>query len=500
MSNLYEKTFCKYCKSPINPASDQELINNCHKTCQSEYQEFHNETQDEYQLHKFMELYQDLLSYDREITLHEKEFYMWKIGLEFLSDSIGCFKELELLELDENKLTDLPTTLPANLQFLSLSENNFTQIPAIIFSLNLDSLYMNGNQLTEIPSAIGKLTSLEYLSFARNPLKKISDDLYKLPSIKEFDLSDTNLQVFPKGLIHLENLCGLYLAKNNLRTIPPEFGDIDSLCRVDLSENHLTSLPKEFGKSKHFITCHLNDNELEDLPDSLGDLPLIELDLSNNRFKKFPQCVTRPPLWTITYNNMALDEIPVELMKESITGLEFENCGLKRLPDEIDKCIKLSVISVPENDLTELPETVGNLRDLRTLDVRNNPLRKLPEDLWKTGMFNLFANGTKLEQLPPNFGRSKIIDNIYLQGSRIKELPDFNPLNDRTKKIQVLDIRDTPLVEVPESIGNVAIQNVYVSNQTLEEKFRQYKNIRWVKFSTPDMKTRFEPVITKRFK
>jgi len=46
--------------------------------------------------------------------------------------------------------------------------------------INLNTLFLNNNQLKEIPKEIGSLINLQYLFLNNNQLKEIPDELYNL--------------------------------------------------------------------------------------------------------------------------------------------------------------------------------------------------------------------------------------------------------------------------------------------------------------------------------
>jgi Leucine-rich repeat (LRR) protein len=91
---------------------------------------------------------------------------------------------LKILYLDNNQITAIPDAIGnlTNLQKLSLRDNKITTIPDAIGRLtNLQFLYLDNNQITEIPDAIDSLTELLKLDLSNNQLtQEVKDRIRQL--------------------------------------------------------------------------------------------------------------------------------------------------------------------------------------------------------------------------------------------------------------------------------------------------------------------------------
>ena len=109
-------------------------------------------------------------------------------SLEQTPSEIKLLEKLEILNLDNNKLTTFPNSNDFNLiclKELYLSNNQLTQLTNAIGLLkNLNILVLDCNQLTELPESLFELINLEYLDLSYNSISKLSLSLTNLKNLK----------------------------------------------------------------------------------------------------------------------------------------------------------------------------------------------------------------------------------------------------------------------------------------------------------------------------
>lgn len=157
---------------------------------------------------------------------------------------------LKKIGLSKNRIDSLPSnigdlsTLP--LYHLNLSENNIRTVPSSIGDLKqLRVLRLDGNALTQIPDEIGDLSGLiNKLYLNDNYMTDLPISLAELP-VEVMYLQNNNLLEVPAQFGKLEHLKEIYLSNNQLTTLPVELADIDSLKKIDVRDNPIQSIPSK---------------------------------------------------------------------------------------------------------------------------------------------------------------------------------------------------------------------------------------------------------------
>ena len=222
-------------------------------------------------------------------------------------DYIGSAAKLELLNIDETGVSSLSGIegAPA-LKLLHAGNNMFTSFPQEIASMtNLQVLYLSQNNfdatipnlsgLTQLeffackqcglygalPSWIGSLNSLRYLSLSGNKLSGgIPSTLAQVSTLTHLDLSDQA----PRGggltgnvpsFSTLQSLSELYLHKNKLSgDIPDDFiaSTTVDYVTVDLRRNNIAgTVPRTLVGRFVDFTLLLAGNKIEEIPSDICD-------------------------------------------------------------------------------------------------------------------------------------------------------------------------------------------------------------------------------------
>lgn len=229
---------------------------------------------------------------------------------------LSNLSELTHLDLRDNKLTSLPSTIYqlGALKVLDVSNNKLSKLPEVesgqadLSNLkDLTHLYLANTQLTDVPSTIYELINLEELDISENALKELpkveegAAGLSNLTKLTYLNLRKTQLVDLPAEIERLQGLITLSLAENQLKSLPPQVGQLRQLTELYLYENQLTDLPDAIGELTELRTLDLRgNNRLTCLHRSITELPLLEvLDVRGNNLTSPPQVIAEKGLAAI---------------------------------------------------------------------------------------------------------------------------------------------------------------------------------------------------------
>uniref|UniRef100_L7N3B7 Leucine-rich repeat-containing protein 7 n=1 Tax=Xenopus tropicalis TaxID=8364 RepID=L7N3B7_XENTR len=316
-------------------------------------------------------------------------------------------RTLEELYLDANQIEELPKQLFScqALRKLSIQDNDLSNLPTTIASLvNLKELDISKNGIQEFPENIKCCKCLTIVEASVNPISKLPDGFTQLLNLTQLYLNDAFLEYLPpEGLELIQNLKELWIDNNSLQTLPGATGKLKQLIYLDMSKNRIESVDTDISGCESLEDLLLSSNLLQQLPDSIGLLKkLTNLKVDDNQLVALPN----------TIGNLSLLE-------------EFDcSCNeLESLPPTIGYLHSLRTLAVDENFLTELPREIGNCKNVTVMSLRTNKLEFLPEEIGqmqKLRVLNLSDN--RLKNLPFSFTKLKELAALWLSDNQSKAL------------------------------------------------------------------------------
>ncbi len=119
-----------------------------------------------------------------------RDLYLGGCSLAAFPEAVSGLAHLRYLNLDRNKIGELPGNLPPALRWLRLNYNSIQALPASIGSLGrLQRLYLRANAVEALPDSLANCTELEDLDLAGNDLAAFPEVLVELPRLRNLDLS-----------------------------------------------------------------------------------------------------------------------------------------------------------------------------------------------------------------------------------------------------------------------------------------------------------------------
>ncbi|XP_056605903.1 leucine-rich repeat-containing protein 7 isoform X4 [Triplophysa dalaica] len=364
---------------------------------------------------------------------------------------------------------------------LDYSHCSLQQVPKEIFSFErtLEELYLDANQIEELPKQLFSCQALKKLSMPDNDLSSLPTTIASLVNLKELDISKNGIQEFPDsikcckclsvveasvnpiaklpdGFTQLLNLTQLFLNDAFLEYLPANFGRLSKLRILELRENHLKTMPKSIHRLSQLERLDLGSNEFSEMPEVLEQIHSIkEMWLDNNSLQTIPGSIGK--LRQLRYLDLAKNRI--ESLDADISGCEsledllLSSNMLQQLPDSIGKLKKLTTLKVDDNQLTSLPNTIGSARGkiglslLEEFDCSCNELESLPPTIGYLHNLRTFAADENfLTELPREIGNCRNVTVMSLRSNKLEFLPD--EIGQMTK-LRVLNLSDNRLKNLP---------------------------------------------------
>ena len=282
-------------------------------------------------------------------------------------------KTLQILYLSYNNLEEFPSSSSlskmTNLGLLDLAYNNIKKVHPFGKEITLSSLYLNNNQIEEIPADLcGFTDDVETLTFAHNKLKKIPN-IFDASSVRvmgsvDFSYNDITGVDTSNGTYKGINASTVSLSYNKIEKFPSELFTAGSpITSIDLSGNQMRTIPKGSIKGKNAYLLQVIDlrfNKLTSLSDDFRSttLPYItNMDVSYNCFSEVP---TQP------LNSANLRAFAINHQRDA-----NDNRCLRTWPTGITSCPSLIQFQIGSNDIRKVEEKLTS--HLYIVNIKDNP-------------------------------------------------------------------------------------------------------------------------------
>ncbi|AWB68451.1 protein kinase [Saccharobesus litoralis] len=174
---------------------------------------------------------------------------------EFPIDIIEFCQQVEILDIGNNQLTDLP--------------NEISQLK------NLKVLFASNNQFSHLPEALGQCEKLEMVGFKSNQIKTVSAE--SLPQqLRWLILTDNQIETLPEELGNRPRLQKCALAGNKLSELPQSMANNHNLQLLRVSANQLKVFPKQLLKLPKLAWLAFAGNPFCQAYDLQSDLPIYQ--------------------------------------------------------------------------------------------------------------------------------------------------------------------------------------------------------------------------------
>ncbi|MBC5833654.1 GTP-binding protein [Flavobacterium sp. F372] len=173
-------------------------------------------------------------------------------SLKTLPIIIFTIENLKYLNLADNQINEINSHYFRNLMSIEKVDISYNQITSIsaerITYPKCESLSIKGNKLQKFPTAVSDSHTLEKLDLSENKISLIEDDAFdQLENLIELDLSFNELTYLPTSIGKLKKLKRLNLSGNKISSLPKEFENLTSLEFLDFDSNPIGRVPVEIS-------------------------------------------------------------------------------------------------------------------------------------------------------------------------------------------------------------------------------------------------------------
>ena len=324
------------------------------------------------------------------------------------------------------------------LNILNLENNKLTEMPQVIFQVakTLQKLNLTRNEISEIPAAIEELTQLTFFSARHNNLSSIPESFGKLTGLTELRLSNNKISSLPDIFADFSVLSVLDLSFNELEELPVSIGKLACLSVLDVNNNKIKSLQPELFLDENFCVQELilHHNELTELPIEMWEIDtILELNASANQISSLPAEISH--LYSLV--KLILVDNKITIVPEEIVSLEY-----------------LEELNLSFNPIESLPDSIGNLFSLSKFYMAYNKLKSIPELTECTGLTEFFVSGNReVTELPKSLWNTSTVSRIYACDMKLTEIPSLEKVPD----LEVLDVGFNQIESIPEDIGDLQL-------------------------------------------
>ncbi|GAA4295101.1 leucine-rich repeat-containing protein kinase family protein [Nibribacter koreensis] len=151
-----------------------------------------------------------------------------------------------------------------------------THFPREILTLadTLEVLDLSGNQLSDLPEEVARLTRLKVVFLSNNPFTEFPAVLGKCSALEMIGFKACQLETVPENAIPI-SCRWLILTDNKITRLPASIGNCTHLQKLMLAGNQLEALPAALANCHNLELIRISANQLTTLPEWLFSLPKL---------------------------------------------------------------------------------------------------------------------------------------------------------------------------------------------------------------------------------
>lgn len=327
-----------------------------------------------------------------------------------LPGCIGSLSQLEILELQGNKLSSLPDQLQEliHLRTLNITGNHFRTLPmTVLTAIPLIELLASKNALNGslFRDSVDQALHLQILDVSSNALTSICEaDTMLMPALKTLNISNNRLASLP-DISSWSELITLLVGENKISTLPDGFTTLQNLRSADFTGNDLTKLDERIALMEGLEIFTVTANPLRDRKFLTMNAEDIKRDLY---LRLEPVVVEDTPGETVEAEDQESRDLPAPdgwVLKASGT-LDLSSRDLSELDEDklttFTKMHEVRQLYLYQNSFDTMPALLSIVSHLTVLDLSKNDIVKaITEPLRLPHLRELRLANNKLQSMDP---------------------------------------------------------------------------------------------------
>ncbi len=345
-------------------------------------------------------------------------------------EEIRLYEDLGVYSSEYTALEDLGRLCKIPLPIIHSKSLIEGQIGVYVERGHIISLSLYGENLGEIPDAVRKFQSLQFLNLRKNHLVNLPFWIFELKNLKHLQIQDNKFLELPEDLLNASQQLTIQLDTNLLKS--PKARMLENRDRISINRPY---------KLKLFITLlvvfiigivgqgiffniYVYTPENDPLNDTLLNLivffwmlyafslgPMLALIVyslfqTHNKIKKRYQFGSVQKLFVLSYEELAAiqsvekqlrEKVPIkyQISKKGVVppdwgySVEHDHIVFLSLKDRnllsVPNCIRglkyLKVLDLQHNKIELIPDWISELVELRELNISKNPIQNLPKNI-----------------------------------------------------------------------------------------------------------------------
>ena len=391
-------------------------------------------------------------------------------------ESLCDLANLELLDIHENAISELPTGMKglSKLKSLNIAGNKIASLPfEAMAKLPLTEIIASRNRLegSLLPPTLESLSSLRLIDVSHNALLSIMTNQIGLPSLQSLDVSNNRITILPASAVW-PNLLTLRANQNQISIMPADFPLLEKIKSVDLCGNNLTSIDNDIGLMENLTVLRLDLNPIRDrkmLKMGTEDLKITLRDrlaasksppLTGNHW--VPESASS--LWTVNagvldksrtkLRSMEYGDLDSVAMNNEVKSLVLHHNMLQQISPAISAfAATLTTLDLSHNKLGQNVNYIEplSLPNLQTLNLTSNALTSLEpltSNLSASSLTTLILPFNRLTSFPPLCAAFPALSTLLASNNKITNLDV-----DAVRGVQTLDVSSNEIEHLPAQLA-----------------------------------------------